>query len=126
EGALLVLLGVGEAPRGGREELFAAWRTFFERIAAEGTVTMVFEDFHYADSGLLDFVDHLLEWSRNVPIYVVTLSRPELLERRPDWGAAKRSFTSIFLEPLSEPAMRELLAGLVPGLPPAAIRAIVE
>ncbi len=61
---------------------------------------MVFEDFHYADSGLIDFVDHLLEWSRSVPIFVVTLSRPELLERRPDWGAGKRNFTSLYLEPL--------------------------
>ena len=125
EGALLVLLGVGEAPRGGREELFAAWRAFFERIADQGTVTMVFEDFHYADSGLIDFVDHLLEWSRNVPIYVVTLARPELVERRPDWGAGKRKFTSLYLEPLSEPAMRELLAGLVPGLPAPAVKAII-
>ena len=87
---------------------------------------MVFEDHHFADSGLLDFVDHLLEWGRNVPIYVVTLARPELLEKRPDWGAGKRNFTSIYLEPLSEPAMREMLAGLVPGLPAAAVRAIVE
>ncbi len=87
---------------------------------------LVFEDFHFADAGLIDFVDHLLEWSRNVPIYVVTLSRPELLEKRPDWGAGKRNFTSLYLEPLPEPAMRELLAGLVPGLPAAAVRAIVE
>src|ERR1035437_1978167 len=64
---------------------------------------MVFEDFHYADSGLLDFVDHLLEWSKNVPIFVVTLSRPELLEKRPNWGAGKRNFTSLYLEPLSRP-----------------------
>ena len=82
---------------------------------------LVFEDHHYADSGLLDFVDHLLEWSRNVPIYVVTLARPDLLERRPDWGAGKRNFTSLYLEPLTEPAMRELLAGLVPGLPATAV-----
>ena len=86
---------------------------------------MVFEDFHYADTGLLDFVDHLMEWSRDVPILIVTLARPELLERRPDWGAGKRSFTSIHLEPLSTEAMRELLAGLVPGLPAAARDAIV-
>ena len=83
---------------------------------------MVFEDLHFADSGLIDFVDHLLEWSRGHPIYVVTLSRPELLEKRPDWGAGKRSFTSIYLEPLPEPAMRTLLAGLVPGLPESAAR----
>ncbi len=86
---------------------------------------MVFEDLHFADSGLLDFVDHLLEWSRTSPIYVVTLARPELLERRPTWGAGKRNFVSLYLEPLSETAMRELLAGLVPGLPEAAVHAIV-
>jgi len=124
EPALLTLLGVESAA--GSEQLFGAWRTFFERLAATAPVVMVFEDHHFADAGLLDFVDHLLEWSRNVPIYVVTLSRPELLERRPDWGAGKRSFTSIFLEPLPAAAMRELLAGLVPGLPAAAVTAIVD
>ncbi len=117
-------MGVGASV--GSEQLFGAWRTFFERLAATAPVVMVFEDHHYADTGLLDFVDHLLEWSRNSPIYVVTLARPELLERRPDWGAGKRNFNSLYLEPLSEPAMHQLLAGLVPGLPEAAIRAIVE
>ena len=76
---------------------------------------MVFEDLHHADPGLLDFIDHLMEWSRGVPITVVTLARPELLDRRPDWGAGKRSFTSIYLEPLPPADMERLLAGLVPG-----------
>ncbi|HEY5436092.1 MAG TPA: AAA family ATPase, partial [Candidatus Limnocylindrales bacterium] len=124
EPAMLALLGFASGARS--EELFGAWRTFFERLATTAPVVMVFEDFHFADSGLIDFVDHLLEWSRTVPIYVVTLSRPELLERRPDWGAGKRSFTSLYLEPLAPAAMRELLGGLVPGLPEPAIRAIVE
>ena len=123
EPALLALLGVETGVVS--EQLFGAWRTFFERLAATAPVVMVFEDFHFADSGLLDFVDHLLEWSRNVPIYVVTLARPELLEKRPDWGAGKRNFTSLYLEPLPESAMRLLLAGLVPGLPETAVRAIV-
>ncbi len=123
EPALLALLGweTGVAP----EQLFGAWRTFFERLAATGPVVLVFEDFHFADGGLLDFVDHLLEWSKGVPIYVLTLARPELLERRPTWGAGKRNFTSQYLEPLPESAMRELLAGLVPGLPESAVRAII-
>jgi len=123
EPALLTLLGIESGV--GSEQLFGAWRTFFERLAATATVVMVFEDHHFADTGLLDFVDHLLEWSRNVPIYVVTLARPELLEKRPDWGAGKRNFTSLYLDPLSQPAMRLLLAGLVPGLPEPAVRAIV-
>jgi len=121
--ALLALLGVETGISS--EQLFGAWRTFFERLAATAPVVMVFEDFHFADAGLIDFVDHLLEWSRTYPIYVVTLSRPELLERRPDWGAGKRNFNSLHLEPLSEPVMRTLLAGLVPGLPESAVVAIV-
>ena len=78
---------------------------------------LAFEDMQWADASLLDFVEYLLEWSRNHPLYVITLARPELAERRPTWGAGHRNFTSIYLEPLSAAAMEELLAGLVPGLP---------
>ena len=124
EPALLTLLGI-ETSAAAPEQLFGAWRTFFERIAARGTVVLVFEELHHADLGLLDFIDHLLEWSRALPFYVLTLARPELLGRRPDWGAGKRSFASISLEPLADPAMRELLDGLVPGLPEPAASAIV-
>ena len=124
EPALLALLGVGgSASRS--DELFAAWRTFFERMAATDPVLMVFEDLHWADSGTLDFIDHLLDWSRGLPIYVVTLARPELYERRPSWGAGTRNFTSLSLEPLPPEHMRALLAGLVPGLPEESARAIV-
>ena len=123
EPALLALLGLGGST--GSAELFAAWRTFFERLAATAPVIMVFEDLHHADSGLLDFIDHLMEWSRGVPIAVITLSRPELLERRPGWGAGKRTFASLYLEPLPPEAMRELLGGLVPGLPAPAVDTIV-
>jgi class 3 adenylate cyclase/tetratricopeptide (TPR) repeat protein len=123
EKALLTLLGVESGMAA--EQLFGAWRTFFERIAAVGTVTLVFEDLHHADSGLLDFIEHMLDWSRALPIYIITLSRPDLLERRTDWGAGKRNFTSQYLEPLGETEMRDLLAGLVPGLPDQAVATIV-
>jgi predicted ATPase len=62
-------------PPGGREELFAAWRTFLGRMAADGTVVLVFEDLQWADAGPLEVIDHLLEWSRGVPLYVLTLAR---------------------------------------------------
>jgi class 3 adenylate cyclase len=123
EPALLALLGIDAEI--GSDRLFAAWRTFFERLASSSPVVMVFEDLHHADQGLLDFIDHLMEWSRAVPITVVTLARPELLDRRPDWGAGKRSFTSIYLEPLPPAEMERLLAGLVPGLPARAVSSIV-
>jgi len=123
ERSLLCLLGFesGVDP----QQLFAAWRTFFERLADQNPVVMIFEDLHFADAGLLDFIDHLLEWSRQSPITIVTLARPELLDKRPNWGAGKRSFTSIYLEPLTDDQMRELLAGLVPGLPSRAVKSII-
>ncbi|HEX7068518.1 MAG TPA: hypothetical protein VF295_10040, partial [Candidatus Limnocylindria bacterium] len=123
--ALLSLLGVEEAPPGGRDVLFPAWRLFFERVAERGTTVLVFEDLQWADTGLLDFIDHLLEWSRGLPIMVVTLARPELFDKRPDWGAGRRQLTALSLEPLTDGAVRELLNGLVPGLPADALAAIV-
>ncbi len=125
EPSMLALLGVGDAPAGGRDELFRAWRTFFERLASTGTVGLLFEDLQWADAGQLDFIDHLLEWSRGVPILIITLARPDLLQRRPDWGAGRRNFLALGLEPLTEAAMHELLAGLVPGLPLPAARSII-
>ena len=125
ETALLALLGLGEPLPGGRDELFSAWRTLFERIAAHGTTVLLFEDLQWADSGLIDFIDHLLDWTKSLPIFVITLSRPELLERRPEWGAGRRNFVSLALDPLPETAMRELLDGLVPGLPVSLAATIV-
>jgi class 3 adenylate cyclase/tetratricopeptide (TPR) repeat protein len=125
EPAMLALLGVEPAPAGGRDVMFAAWRIFFERIATRGTTVLVFEDIHWADSGLLDFIDHLAEWARGAPILIVTLARPELFERRPTWGAGRRTFTSIALEPLAPAGMRALLAGFVPGLPEHAVEVIL-
>jgi class 3 adenylate cyclase/tetratricopeptide (TPR) repeat protein len=125
ETALLALLGLGEALPGGRDEMFAAWRTFFEKIAASGPTVLLFEDIQWADAGVLDFIDHLLEWTKTLPIFVVTLSRPDLLERRPDWGAGRRNFVSLALDPLPEAAMHDLLTGLVPGLGKATVKAIV-
>ena len=78
---------------------------------------MVFEDIQWADASLLDFIEYLIEWSRDHRIFVLTLGRPELGERRPGWGSDKRNLTSIYLDPLQEGSMDELLTGLVPGLP---------
>ena len=62
---LRALLGLEDAPPGPRDELFAAWRTFFERVAARGTAVLVFEDLQWADPGLIDFIESMMEWSRN-------------------------------------------------------------
>jgi class 3 adenylate cyclase/tetratricopeptide (TPR) repeat protein len=117
EPRLAHLLGLADHQARDQHDLFAAWRVFFERLAESYPTVLAFEDMQWADASLLDFVEYLLDWSRNHQIFVVTLARPELLERRPTWGAGQRSFTSMYLEPLSQHAMEELLTGLVPGLP---------
>jgi class 3 adenylate cyclase/tetratricopeptide (TPR) repeat protein len=117
EPRLAHLLGLEEGAVGDQENVFAASRMFFERLAQTGPTVLVFEDIHWADSALLDFIEYLIEWSRDVPLFVLTLSRPDLADRRPTWGSGKRNFTSIFLEPLAPDAMETLLTGPVPGLP---------
>ena len=117
EPRLAHLLGIEEGTAGDQENLFSAWRILFERLAEESPTILVFEDMQWADESLLDFLEYLLEWSRSHPLYVLVLARPELVDKRPSWGAGKRNFTSLYLEPLSAEAMGDLLAGLVPGLP---------
>jgi tetratricopeptide (TPR) repeat protein len=116
EPRLAQLLGIETRGSWSREDLFAGWRLFFERLADRGPVVLVFEDVQWADEALLDFVAHLLERGRDKPLFVITLARPELGDRRPGWGSA-RAATSLFLEPLSDADMDELLTGMVPGLP---------
>ena len=126
EPSLAQLLGLAEQRTGDKQDLFAAWRLFFERLAETYPTVLVFEDVQWADASLLDFIEHLLDWSRNHPLYVITLARPELAERRPTWGAGLRNFTSMYLEPLPRAAMEELLDGLVPGLAADARERILE
>ena len=84
-------------------ELFSAWRLFFERLADAYPTVLLFEDIQWADQSLLDFIEYLMEWSKGHRLFVLTIARPELVERRPTWGAGKRNFTSLYLEPLPRP-----------------------
>jgi class 3 adenylate cyclase len=126
EPRLAALLGLDEMPPGDRDELFAAIRTFFQRIAEQGTVVMVFEDLHWADDGVLEFITDLVERSTRNPILVVTLSRPELLERHPGWGSGRRNTLSMHLAPLPDDQMAQLVTGMAPGIPEWAVDTIVD
>ena len=121
------LLGVDyrePGPTLGRDELFAGWRLFFERLADRAPVVLLVEDMQHADAGLLDFLEHLLDWARDAPIFVLTLARPELEARRASWGTGRRNSTALTLDPLDETAMDLLLEGLVSGMRPTAKSAI--
>jgi class 3 adenylate cyclase/tetratricopeptide (TPR) repeat protein len=106
-------LDVGPDTQGDRSEGFAAWRRFFEGMAEQRPLVLVFEDLHWADDELLDFVDYLVEWATGVPILVVATARPELLERRPGWGGGKLNATTLSLSPLSATDTSLLLANLL-------------
>ncbi len=96
-----------------RNEAFTAWRLFFEAMAERRPLVLVFEDIHWADEGLLDFVDYLVEWASGVPILVVCTSRPELLDRRANWGGGKLNATTLSISPLSDGDTAHLLATLL-------------
>ena len=108
-----------------REELFSGWRLFFERLAEHLPVVMVVEDLQWADAGMVDFLDHLLEWSGDHAIFLLVLSRPEGTDRK-GLGLSRRSVTTLPLDPLSDEVIGELLDGLVAGLPLGARARIVE
>jgi class 3 adenylate cyclase/tetratricopeptide (TPR) repeat protein len=116
EPRLLALLEPSGTQEAQREELFAAWRRFFEAQADEGPIALIFEDLQWADPGLLDFIDYVADWSRHRPILVLTLGRPELLDARPTWGAGLPHFTAMHLDRLPDAAIDELLGALAPGL----------
>jgi class 3 adenylate cyclase/tetratricopeptide (TPR) repeat protein len=119
------LLGLPTQQVLAREELFAGWRLFFERLSEHLPVVMVVEDLQWGDAGIVDFLDHLLEWSGDHAIFLLVLSRPEGTDHR-GLGLARRSVTTLPLDPFSDAVMGELLDGLVIGLPAAARERIVE
>jgi len=125
-GHLRRLVGVG-AGRGGaagglttaadREEEFAAWRRFLHGLAATRPLVLALEDLHRADDALLDFVEGLVDGDAGpAAMLVLATARPELLERRPGWGAGG---DTIRLGPLGDPDTTGLLASLLAhhGLP---------
>jgi len=102
-----------------RAEAFTAWRRFLESLAEQRPTVLVFEDLHWADEALLDFVDHLVDWASSVPLFVLATARPELLERRPGWGGGKPNATTLSLSALSDEETTQLVHALLerPVLP---------
>jgi class 3 adenylate cyclase/tetratricopeptide (TPR) repeat protein len=107
----LLALEAATGGGGGRDEAFAAWRRFFEALAEPGPLVLVVEDLHWADEGLLDFIDHLADWAVGWPIVLLCTARPEFHERRRGWGARPNAAT-ILLPPLSD-AETGTLVGLL-------------
>jgi class 3 adenylate cyclase/tetratricopeptide (TPR) repeat protein len=107
------LVGLEGAERTEREEAFAAWRRLLEAAAEQRPLILVFEDLHWADDGLLDFVDHLADWATTVPLLIVATARPELLDRRAGWGGGKRNALTLSIGALSNEETAVLLQRLL-------------
>lgn len=90
-------------------KVLEAWRQFLEEISLDRPLAVVIDDLHCADDILVDFVEHLAESSRSVPLLVIVTARPELLKRRPEWGGGLRYCATITLDPISDTAIDRLL-----------------
>ena len=113
---LRLVVGLGgetSASSGSAADAAAAWRRFVEALADSRPTVLVFEDLHWADDGLLDFVDELVDWATDVPLLVVATARPELLERRPGWGGGKRNAVTLSLGPLTDEDTARLVGALL-------------
>ena len=111
---LRALVGIGgHEASAGRGDPVVAWRRFVEVLADRRPLVLVFEDLHWADDALLDFVDGLVDRLTDVPLLVLATARPEFLERRPAWGGGKPNAVTLSLPPLSDEASARLVSTLL-------------
>jgi class 3 adenylate cyclase/tetratricopeptide (TPR) repeat protein len=108
---LRALLGESGTPAPAAE---IAWgfRKLLEQEAREQPLVCVLDDLHWAEETLLDLVEHVSDLSRDAPILLLCIARPELLERRPSWGGGKWNATTVLLEPLDAAETEQLIAEL--------------
>jgi len=128
-GGLLLTFGEGSGtePEVVRRQLFEAWRRLLAGLAAHQPVILALEDAHWADDAVLDLVTTLTERGAGIPLFIVCLARPELLDRRPAWGGGRRNATTIELAPLSSREAEQLVSSLArQGLTAEAVRSIAQ
>jgi class 3 adenylate cyclase/tetratricopeptide (TPR) repeat protein len=99
-----------------QDELYAGWRLFFERLAQVAPVAMLVEDAQCADESLLGFFEHLVDWTRDLSIFVILFARPGLEAIDSGYGMG-RNRTTLSLDPLDDASMSRLVDSLVPGMP---------
>jgi class 3 adenylate cyclase len=108
---IAMLIGLGrEGGVGDRQTLFFSARRLVEALANERPTVLIFEDIHWADAGMLDLLEVLASRVRDVPLLLLALARPDLLERRQSWGGGLPGFTALPVEPLSAEHAKELAA----------------
>ncbi|MFP5333005.1 MAG: AAA family ATPase [Acidimicrobiia bacterium] len=111
-----------------RDELFRAWHRFLEALATQHPLVLAIEDLHWADPAMVSFLEHVLDWSHDLPILLVCTARPELYTEHPDWGAGRRDAVTLGLSALGPEETMELVQSLSRRslMPASAQRALLE
>jgi class 3 adenylate cyclase len=109
------VVGGGAGLSATAEEIGWAVRRFLEGLARDRPVVVVLDDIHWAEPSFLDLVDQLTDWSRDAPILVICMARPELLDVSPGWGGGKLHATTVALEPLSSDEVSHLVENFLSG-----------
>ena len=108
-----------------RERIFAAWRRLIELLAAPGPLVVLFEDLHWAADSLLDLVEHVMQPRTRAPLLILSVARPELLDRRSGWGGGQRNYVNLALDPLSDGEIGQLVAHLLEAEPPDTLQRLI-
>jgi class 3 adenylate cyclase len=110
---IAILVGLADDEVADRRTLFFSVRRLVEELAAKQPLVLVFEDIHWADSGLLDLIETLGSLVEGAPVLLLTLARPDLVDSRPNWGSGLRSSTAVVLDPLGPKVAEELALRLL-------------
>jgi len=110
--AIAALLGDGIASA---DDIAVATRKLFESAAAGRPLVVLVDDVQWGEPTFLDLVEHISDWSRDAPILLLCLARPDLLDLRSGWGGGKLNATTVLLEPLSLTETDELIDALLSG-----------
>jgi DNA-binding SARP family transcriptional activator/class 3 adenylate cyclase len=111
---IAAIIGLSEVPSSS-DQTFRAIRGVYESIARARPLVIVFDDVQWSEPSFLDLIEHLADASRDVPILLLVIARPELLDERPGWAGGKLQTTSVLLGPLNEAEVSRLVANLLDG-----------
>jgi class 3 adenylate cyclase len=122
---LAATLGATDSDVADQSAIFSAWRRSIELAAAREPLILVIEDLHWSSNSLLDLIEYVLQPHGELPLLMIALARPELVDRRPGWGGGRRNYLSLALDPLDDPAVEKLVANLLDGPSPDIVRGVV-
>src|SRR5438445_4495164 len=124
----LLAATIGEAGTEGvdKDLLFAAWRSAIEATARGNPLVIVFEDLHWSSDSLLDLAEFVMQPRGEAAVLMIVLARPELLDRRPNWGGGRLNHLAIALEPLACNDIADLVRHLLDTDAPDVINLVAE